>query len=222
MKIRLFARRDVWIPTRLGAAVLVSALALPSLWWFNYGESFLAPTRRLPNARVLVVEGWIGSDGLRAAKTEFETYHYDFIITSGGNPDPASGENWQRAGWTYAEGAQKQLVRLGLPADKVISAPPKETEARRTYRSALLVKETLDNLGIEPTSVNVFTAGAHSRRSWLVFQKACGPETQVGIIGWEPPCYKTTPWWKSSERSIDLLVQSVGFFFEFLFNSGRH
>jgi uncharacterized SAM-binding protein YcdF (DUF218 family) len=220
--IRFFVRRDVWCPTKLGAAVLLSALALPCLWWFNYGERFLAPTNRIANARILVVEGWIGPEGLRAAKAEFDTHNYDLIVTSGGNPDPRSEDNWQRAGWSYAEGAQKQLLRLGVPAGKVVSAPPKETEARRTYRSALMVKETLDSLDGQPKSINVFTLGPHARRSWLVFQKACGPETSVGIIGWEPPVYNAKSWWHSSERAIDLLVQTVGFFFEYLFNSGRH
>ena len=220
--MKFFTRRTVWAPTFLGFSLLAGLLALPGIWWFAYGESFLALTRRLPNARVLVVEGWIGPDGIRAAKDEFASGHYDLIVTSGGNPDPASKDNWQREGWSYAEGAQKQLIRLGLPADKIVSAPPSLTEARRTYRAALHVKETLDALGAEPKEINVFTFGAHARRSWLVFSKACGPEIKVGVIGWEPPYYSSVPWWRSSERSIELLVQTVGYFFEFLFNSGRH
>jgi hypothetical protein len=84
-----------------------------------------------------------------------------------------------------------------------------------------MVKATLDAQGIHPKSINVFTLGAHARRSELVFSKAC-PGTEIGIIGWQPPGYRTTPWWHSSERAIDLLVQTVGFFYEFLLNSGRH
>ena len=46
-----------------------------ALGWFNYGELFLALTHRLP-AEVLVVEGWIGREGVRAAVDEFERGSY--------------------------------------------------------------------------------------------------------------------------------------------------
>lgn len=220
MSLHFFARREVWCPTLLGWAILAIFFAFPCLWWINYGESFLSVTRRFP-AQVLVVEGWIGAEGIRAAKLEFEANHYDFILTSGGNPDPHSEENWQRAGWTYAEGAQKQLIRLGVPAEKVIAAPAQETERQRTYASALAVKAALDISGIRAKSINIFTIGAHARRSQLVYEKAYGPETEIGVIAWEPPGYASTQWWHSSERAIDLLIQTVGFFYEFLLNSGR-
>jgi hypothetical protein len=39
--------------------------------WFTYGESYLAVTDR-SQADILVVEGWIGRKGIRAALDEFE------------------------------------------------------------------------------------------------------------------------------------------------------
>ena len=61
----------------------------------------------------------------------------------------------------------------------------------------------------------------HARRSHLVYEKAYGPGTEVGVIAWEPSAYAAGPWWRSSERSIEFLVQSVGYFYELLLNSGR-
>ena len=69
--------------------------------------------------------------------------------------------------------------------------------------------------------MNVFTFGSHARRSALVYEKAYGPGTEVGVIAWEPSAYAAGPWWRSSERSIEFLVQSVGYFYELLLNSGR-
>ena len=215
----LFKRRTVPFPTPLGFTLLLGFLAVPFVYWFRYGEDFLSYTHRVP-AKVLVVEGWIGPDGIKAAGAEFEKGGYDLIVTSGGNPDPSSEENWQREGWTYAEGAYHQLIRFGIPPDKVIPAPTKDTDTGRTYHSALTVKGTLAALGITPKSINVFSCGSHARRSQLVYEKAYGPGTEVGIIAWQPRSY-AGPWWRSSERSIELIVQSVGYFYEFLFNSGR-
>ena len=75
--------------------------------------------------------------------------------------------------------------------------------------------------GLPYITMNVFTFGSHARRSHLVYEKAYGPGTEVGVIAWEPSAYAAGPWWRSSERSIEFLVQSVGYFYELLLNSGR-
>jgi len=218
--LTFFKRRTVYVPTPLGLLFLGGLLSLPLLYWIRYGESFLSPTERLP-AKILVVEGWIGPEAVRAAKEEFEKGGYDFIFTSGGSPDPLSEDNWQKEGWTYAEGALHILVRSGIPAEKVIAAPPRETETARTYASALSVKAALAKAGLAPKSVNVFSSGAHARRSRLVYEKVLRPETAVGVVAWREPSYATLPWWRSSERAQEFLLQTVGFFYEYLFNSGR-
>ena len=220
MKLRFFARRTVYVPTLLGWTLLASFFALPGLWWFNYGEAFLSVTSRVP-ARILVVEGWVGPEGLKAAKAEFETGGYDYLVTSGGLVDPDDPENWTKEGWTYAEGAGKALLRLGVPSEKVIFSPPRGVDRQRSYTSAVAVKEALSAVGIAPQSLNVFSSGAHARRTWMVYEKAYGPETKVGIIAFEPPAYASKAWWHSSERAIELMVQTVGFFYEFFLNSGR-
>jgi hypothetical protein len=208
------------MPTPLGFVLLGGLVLVPVLGWIGYGEAFLSPTERLP-AKILIVEGWIGPEALRAAKEEFERGGYDFIFTSGGSPDPLSPDNWQKAGWTYAEGAGHALARAGVPADKIIPAPPPETETARTYTSALSIKTALARRGFAPTAVNVFTLGSHARRSRLVYEKVFRPETAVGVIAWSPPGYTAEPWWRSSARAQEFLVQSVGFFYEYLLNSGR-
>jgi hypothetical protein len=71
MRLRLFTRCTVWFPTRLGMFFFSSLPAVPLFWWLRYGKSFLSITDRLPGAKILVVEGWIGPDGIRAAKGEF-------------------------------------------------------------------------------------------------------------------------------------------------------
>jgi uncharacterized SAM-binding protein YcdF (DUF218 family) len=216
-RLRLFHRRTIWCPTALGTVCTAIVFFGPLAWWFNCGESFLSSTCRLPS-QILVVEGWIGFEGIRAAKLEFEQRNYQFIVTSGG---VSASEGWERGGWSYAEGAQRELIRLGIPMEKIILAPAKDTTTQRTYQSAIAVLHALASNGIRPKSINIFTFGPHARRSRLVFEKAYSPETQVGVIGWEPPSYSSNLWWHSSDRAKQLIVESAGFFYEFLLNSGR-
>jgi uncharacterized SAM-binding protein YcdF (DUF218 family) len=216
-----FHRRTVYAPTALGGLSLVSLLLGPLIWWFYRGESFLSATHRIKGASVLIVEGWIGPEGLAAAKAEFETGKYTLIVTSGG---ATVTEGWERGGWNYASGAANHLLRAGVAREKVLAAPAPETDSRRTYAAARVVVEKLNDLGLHPKAVNLFTCGTHAGRSGLVFSKAFGPETKVGVIAWQPPAdaeETRRSWWHSSERARGFIAESAGYFYELLLNSGR-
>jgi uncharacterized SAM-binding protein YcdF (DUF218 family) len=191
-------------------------MVLPLLWWCICGESFLSPTRRLPS-EVLVVEGWIGYEGIRAAAAEFKERGYHYVVPTG----ELISERWDQEHVSYAEMAQNELIRSGVPPDRIIVAPTKVTATQRTYGSAVAVWRALQNKGIHPKTLNVFTWGPHARRSLLVFTKVFRPETNVGVIGWLPPGYKLAPWWRSSERARELLTETAGYLFELFLNSGR-
>ncbi len=214
--LRLVHRRTMWWPTLPGWFCIVMLLVMPAAWWFSYGESFLSLKRRL-TAEVLVVEGWIGPVGIRAAGAEFEKGGYQYVVGSGG----LSGERWNQPRWSYAEGAGNELSRFGVSEDRIIVASSLATESQRTYESAVAVWRALQARGIKPGKLNVFTLGAHARRSRMVFAKVFGPGTEVGVIPWTPPGYESGPWWRSSERSRELLTETAGYLFEALFNSGR-
>jgi uncharacterized SAM-binding protein YcdF (DUF218 family) len=216
-KLRLVQRRTLWCLTWFGAFCGALFLAAPAVWWFYCGESFLSLTERRP-AEILVVEGWIGRDGVRAAATEFERGAYQYVVTSGG---VSKSEGWAEGGWSYAEGARQELIRSGVPETKIIVAPAIDVDRQRTYESALAVWRKLQSLSIKPTSINVFTRGPHARRSRLVFAKVEGSGTKVGVISWSPSRNQAEPWWRGSNRAKDLLIETVGYLFEALFNSGR-
>ena len=107
MKIALFKKRLVPFPTLTGWFFFVIIAGLPLLWWALRAEAFLSLTERRP-AEILVVEGWIGIEGIMAAKTEFEQGGYQYIVTTGG----FSGNRWDSRRWNYATEASLLLVRL--------------------------------------------------------------------------------------------------------------
>lgn len=216
MLSRLFQRRNIWWPTWAGWLLLLVLGATPAIFWCFAAESFLSLTDRQP-AEVLVVEGWIGFDGLRAAREEFEQGGYRYVVTVGA----LTSDRWTVRRWNYATEARKRFVRDGLPPDRVIEAPAAETEAQRTFATALAARRALEAHGLHPAAVNVFTLGAHARRSRLIFAKVLPATTKVGCISWLPPEYRHESWWQSSERAQDLIKESVGYTFELLLNSGR-
>jgi hypothetical protein len=215
-RLRLIQRRTLWCPTLLGSFCIVTLLVVAVAWWCSSGESFLRLTRRLP-AEVLVVEGWIGRDAVRAAGQEFEERGYQYIVATGS----LTAERWGEGCGSFAEMTERELIRSGVPKDRIIVAPAKDTEIQRTFESALAVWRALQARSIRPRGLNVFTLGAHARRSRLVFAKVCQPGTKVGVVDWAPSGYEAGPWWCSSDRAKELLTETAGYLFEGLLNSGR-
>jgi hypothetical protein len=191
---------------------------MPVLWWCFRGESFLSLTDRLP-AEVLVVEGWIGGSGVRAAATEFQSGGYQYVVATGSQPDGDRG--WQEPGWSYALGAANELARSGIPRERIIRAPAEYTERERTFESAVAVFQTLQLFPIKPRFMNIFTWGPHARRSRLVFAKVYGRDARIGVISWVPATHAVEPWWQSSEQAKEFLTETAGYLFECFFNSGR-
>jgi hypothetical protein len=214
--LRLVQRRVVWCPTWFGVFCILALLVSPIAWWYVWGESFLSTTYRLP-AEILVVEGWIGEEGVHAATDEFRQHGYRYVVASGCLAD----ERWQPARWTYADAAGRELIRLGIPQQQVLVAPAGDVKSRRTYESAVATYRALRARGIQPKGVNVFTLGDHAARSRLVFAKVFGPKTKVGVVDWTPSDHEPGPWWRSSERARELITETAGYFFELVFNSGR-
>jgi hypothetical protein len=216
MSFRLARRKTIWVPTPLGWSCLLAILGAGIAFWWIDAESFLALNERMP-ADVLVVEGWIGAEGIEAAAAEFHRGEYRYIVTTSGMID----ERWLIHRLSYADLARRKLLASGIPADRVISAPPEETESQRTFQSAVAVWRALQSRGIHPAAINLFTMCAHARRSRLVFAKVNRHEAKVGVIAWIPPFYGPGPWWNSSARADDVIKETTGYVYELLFNSGR-
>jgi DUF218 domain len=203
-------------PTWAGSFCIVALLFMFVATWLLHGESYLSATRRVP-ADILVVEGWIGRKGIRAAVHEFERGGYRYIVASGG----LTSGRWEDEPSSYAEMAAKEMIRSGVPKERLVVATSENTESHRTFESAVAVWRALRDAGIKSRALDVFTIGPHARRSATVFGKVNSDGAKVGVIGWLPPEYKTEPWWRSSERSRELLDETVGYIYEVLFNSGR-
>jgi hypothetical protein len=165
----------------------------------------------------LVVEGWIGLEGMRDAAQEFADGKYNLIVTTGG----LTGERWNVERWNYAEMAAKELRRLGVAPDHILVARAREIESQRTFEAASAARRTLKSNNLEPATINIMTRGPHARRSRLIYAKVFGPHTKVGVISWIPVSERSTPWWGSTDRASDLIKESVAYPFELILNSGR-
>ena len=212
----LWKRRNLWWPTWTGWIGIMALLVIPLLGWGLIGERFLSLTKRL-DAEVLIVECWIGKQGLIAAVEEFKRGDYSHIVTVG----PKVKRGWESDGRSVAELAGEYLQKLGIPDQKIVIAPAADKNVNRTYEAARSAMGGLEKEKVEATAVNVFTHGTHSRRSRLVFSKVFGTNAKVGCISWLPREHKDSGYWVSTERMESFFTETLSYIFELTLNGGR-
>ena len=184
-------------------------------FWVLQGESFLSVTKRVP-ADTLIVEGWIGREALPGAKQEFKRGGYNRLVITGG----LTGHSWSENRSSITATAERDLLRLGFPSDKLLQAPCEDVDNQRTYESAMAAKRMMELKELHPKSINVLTRKVHARRTHLVYRKIFSPAVEVGIISWDPYVSRGM-WWQSSTRAKELLDETFGFAYEALLSSGR-
>ena len=207
----LFRRRQVWLPTIWGALLLLGCAAAAAVVLGLSAYRLLAPEvlARGPagsGARTLVVEGWLDPPGLQQAVTAFRRGHYERVLTTGGPIDYWGG----RGAWDdFASRAAAYLRTRGLADVPVVAVPAPATALDRTYHSALQVREWAQRERVALSSIDLFTAGAHARRTRMVYRLVLGEGVEVGVLNATADDVSIVRWWDSSVGAKSVLGESV-------------
>jgi hypothetical protein len=190
----LFRRRHIILPTWRGwVSIFILVLACGFLIFRN-AYPFLATTDSRPGG-YLVIEGWAPDYASQQAIEEFKQHPYLKLFTTGGPVEKGAPLAEYK---TLAEMEFFTLAKLGADTNTLQAAPAPLVRQDRTYASAVALKKWLKDHNLTATNVNLVTIGPHARRSRLMFQKAFGPDTSVGIIAIVPFEYNRSDWWRSS------------------------
>lgn len=209
---KLIRRREVWLPTLSGWLLLLALLVVATLIVGRGLYPFLAVTEP-SGGRILVIEGWMDPYGLDQAVTAFRNGGYELAVTTG-----APMEKWPQGNVysTAAERAAAYLQSRGLPPSAVAAAPSPASAQDRTFLAAVMVREWAKRSGIQVRGIDVFSMGAHTRRSRYLYQKAFGPEVKVGAVAAKHE-YADERWWRSAEGAREVLDQAIAYVWVVLF-----
>jgi hypothetical protein len=163
---------------------------------------------------VLVIEGWIGDTSLQSVAGEIRSTNYEWIFTSG---IPLENGSYLVEYRTHAEVAAHTLVKMGLPAGKVLAAPAPETRRDRTFSSAVAVADAVRAKGIAVRGINVISEGPHARRTRRAYERAFDGEMAIGIIATAPRDYDATHWWRYSEGIKTVISETAALVGDVLF-----
>jgi DUF218 domain len=166
--------------------------------------------------QVLVVEGWVPDYAIPEAISEFEKNGYRQLVCVGGPIERGSHLSEFKS---YAQLAYSRLKASGLNDEQMAVIETHDIKKDRTYQSAVAVKEWLASSKLNVKGLNVYTLGAHARRSRVLFQKAFGDEVAVGVIAAEDQSYDPGSWWKSSNGVRNVVDELVAYLYALiLFN----
>jgi hypothetical protein len=181
----------------------------------RYIHPFLAVSRPT-YGEILVVEGWMPDSTLEQAVTFFNKHDYQLIVPSGG---PLIRGSHLSKHSTYAERAAATLSRLGVKQSVIVPVTAPHVRTDRTFASALAVGDWLSQSDMSINSLDVFSLGAHARRSQWLFQRALGDNISVGVIAATHPEYDPNKWWASSSGVRTLIGESIAYLYaRFLFD----
>jgi hypothetical protein len=214
----LLQRRECVVPTWRGLLLAVCAGALAGLLFVRNIYPFLAVTEPSPGG-VLVIEGWASDFAMTQAIEEFRRHPYaTFLVTGGPIEKGAVFSEFK----TYAEFGEATLERMGVALEQVHAVPAPHVDKDRTYVSALALKEWLQQRQLPTDNVNILSMGCHSRRSRLLFERAFGPDTKIGITALEEPGWLAKPWWQTSYGVRAVLNEVMAYFYaRILFDPNR-
>ena len=211
----LLYRRECLVPTWRGWLALLVVLALAAFAFVRGIHGFLA-VRDFSPGGMLVVEGWAPDHALVETLAEFRRAHYDGICVTGVPIEHGEPLSEYR---TYAELSAAILVRLGADPKFVHAVPAGVVRQDRTYATAVALRSWLGAHRASTAKVNIVSLGAHSRRTWLLYEKAFGPATKVGIIAIPPRDYDPARWWRSSQGVRVVISEVIGWLYaRFLFH----
>lgn len=211
----LATRRERWGPSWKGWLV-IGLLVIGTAGSLTYAAyPFLAVTHRV-NADTLVVEGWVHQYAIRAAVNEFQAGSYERVFTTGG---PVTGMGGYTNDYnTSATQAAAQLQAEGLSADLIQAVPAHISDRDRTYSAARALRDWLSKHHSSVRAINVLTQDVHARRTRLLFKRALGDRTTVGVIAVANPDYDARHWWRYSEGVRDVISECIAYLYAKLFS----
>ena len=183
------------MPTWRGWIVLLLLLGVAGMVVLRGIYGFLAVNEPVRNG-ILVVEGWSPDYVTFGAVEEYRCDGYKMICVTGG---PIEFGNALREYRTYAECGRAVLLKAGVSEDAMHAVPADPVERDRTFASAVALKRWIGQSGTVERRVNIMGNGPHARRTRLLYEKALGPEFQVGIFNVEERTFNPKEWWKTSQ-----------------------
>lgn len=166
-----------------------------------------------PKSKVLVVEGWVPEGGLREAIKLYDSCHYEYMIVTG---IPITQWTFSSPYSNMADASARSMKEMFFKDSIYIINIPTSVVRDRTYSTAVGLKIKWDSYNIPYQTFDLFSMGAHARRSFNMYEKVFGDRI-TGVISAEDSSFDSKKWYTTSRgfRTIlsEFLTYSYALFF---------
>ncbi|MEM6763495.1 MAG: hypothetical protein AAF824_01205 [Bacteroidota bacterium] len=107
---------------------------------------------------------------------------------------------------SVAYNAAFDLKRLKVPDSALVTIPAPYVKRFRTYVSALAAEAWLDSTDNRPDKIDIYSLGAHSRRTYEVYNKLIGDKVNLGIVSVKvipiTDAQRSDPYWYKKQKIL--------------------
>jgi uncharacterized protein len=208
-----FKRRYIWVPSLLGWLMIIALMLF--IGWMLLLNTYPFLAKQKPgHAKILVVEGWIPDHGLRNAIDYYYDNNYEIMVVTG---VPITQWTFSSPFANMAEASVESMKRLFF-RDTIYTATIPNTVLRdRTYGTAVALKMELEKWNFSQRDFDLYTMGAHARRSHLMYEKVFNDGRQIGLITDTDPSFDASSWYKTSRGFRIVFSELISYFYSAVF-----
>jgi len=219
MKLRFFVRKTLYVPTAAGWLIILAVFA--GFFWLTLTGiyPFLARPKK-PVSDILVVEGWLPDNGLREAIEFYRSNGYTRIIITG---IPITQWTYSSPHTNMADASAETMRRMHFRDSIYTVSIPSNIYRDRTYATAVALRMRFEEWGLpENQPFDLYSMGAHARRSWNMFRKAF-PDTQIGLLVATDLSFDPETWYKTSRGFRTVFSEWISYWYTaFAFFPDQH
>lgn len=210
--MRFFKQQTLYVPTFYGTLTLL-ILTFFTFWLLlELAYPFLAKEVK-PKAEVLVVEGWIPDQGIRNAIDYYYGNDYKMMIVTG---VPISQWTYTSPHTNMADATAETMRRMYFRDTIHTVSIPSSVLRDRTYATAVALKMQLNEMNLAHQTFDLYSMGAHARRSHLMFSKVFKNQ-HIGLVTDTDPSFDASKWYRSSRGFRTVFGELVSYFYARLF-----
>jgi hypothetical protein len=204
------SKRERWGLSKRGWFVIFVGVIVGGAYAVRSVQPFLGMNEPI-HGEILVIEGWVADYALEKAIKIYHGGRYRKIVTTGVEIEKGFLLSRYK---TEAELAAVRLRELGISDSEVVAVPaPPEIRIDRTSESARAFAAWLSTAGGRADSIDIFTLGAHARRSRLLFARALGDSVHIGIMSCEDRRYDPEAWWTTSVGFREVTSELIAYLY---------
>lgn len=202
-------RRTIPLPTWRLWLCLLTTLGAASFLIGRHSHEWLSVTQPVPDAKYLIVEGWLSDNANEAAGQIADATQATRVFCTG---QPLERGSYLLPWKDYAHLTANSLAKIGMDPQRICPVPAPDAQTDRTQNMAIALKAVLDQEPVPSTGrrINLISQGTHARRSWQIFKEVLGQEWQVGVYSVPDPSYDAETWYRSSTGVKSVVIEVTG------------